>query len=341
MKNEHNSRPLVISLKSTRIDAKEKELLTHDKVGGVILFTRNFESKFQITQLVSQIKSLNSKATVMVDHEGGKIWRFKDMSFPNPGSMEQLGILYDIDPQEALSKAYDFGYKIAINLFECGIDLNLAPVLDLGIKNENDEYVSSIIGRLGRAIHDDPAIVAMIAAKFIEGQKAAGIQSIGKHFPGHGSIPSDTHLKLSVDLRNKEDIFALDMEPFRLLSIGKDSLGIRSNTLSAIMPAHIIYPAIDDKPAGFSKIWLQKILRENISFKGTIISDCLSMQAVQDFIKRNNHLDIVSSMEQYNITHKQAMNLVLTKQALVAGCDLVIFNRLHDENLENLLNSIN
>lgn len=332
---------IVISLKKTKLNLTEQRILPHKNIGGVILFARNFENKQQITKLVTIIKKLNKNILIMVDHEGGKVWRFNNKEFPNPGAMHTLGDLYNINSLDAVDKAYNFGYNIARDLLSCGIDLNLAPILDLGTKNSDGSYISTIIGNLGRAFHQDPVVVARLAASFIKGQQDAGMKSVGKHFPGHGSTESDTHLTTTIDLRSKQEIFSKDIEPFRLLITGDSSIDIKPNTLQAVMPAHIIYPAIDENPAGYSKMWLQNILRKQLNFNGIIISDCLSMKAIQDFLYQNqNRLEIKSIMTNLNITKKQAVNLIATTKALQAGCDLVIFNGLHGTDLLQLLNNL-
>lgn len=336
-----NLGPIIISLKASKLDLQEKTILTHNNVGGVILFARNFKNKPQISQLTAEIKTINPNILIMVDHEGGNVWRFKNKSFPNPGSMQQFGELYDINPSQALNKVYNCGYQIANDLLSCGVDLNLAPILDLASKNPDGSYVSSVIGKLGRSFHNQPNIVATLAARFIQGQRAAGMQAVGKHFPGHGSTASDTHLTTTIDTRTKEEIFNYDLEPFRLLIMGDPNLEISPNTLPAVMPAHVIYPAIDSKPAGCSEIWLKNILKKQLQFNGTIISDCLSMHAAQEFVKQSNTQEEISAiMSNLNITKQQAINLIITKESLQAGCNLVIFNNLHDQDLKQLLDNL-
>ena len=324
-----NPGSIIISLKSTSLDSEEQQILNHKNIGGVILFTRNFESKPQIIELVTAIKQINPNVIIMIDHEGGRVWRFKNEEFTNPGPMQPLVILYDTEPHTALTKAYQYGYQIASDLLQCGIDLNLAPVIDL-----NHDNISSVIGE--RAFHSNPTIVAELATQFIKGQQDAGMQAVGKHFPGHGAILADSHLTTAIDQRKQEEIFDQDLKAFRLL--------IEHNSLPAIMPAHVIYQEIDSKPAGCSRIWLQDILRGQLNFNGAIISDCLSMQAAQEFAL-SNQKDIDSIIEKLNAinqhpTQEQAINLMITKEALQAGCDLVIFNKLYDSDLKHLLDNL-
>lgn len=318
------NRPIVISLENKSLSEQEQQILTHKHIGGLILFTRNFESKQQITSLVTNIKKINSNILIMVDHEGGKVWRFKqDQEFTNPGPMRKIGKLYDKDPAAALTQAYNSGYQIASDLLACGIDLNLAPVVDLDHNN-----ISSVIG--DRAFHADPQIVAALAAQFIQGQQTAGMQlAVGKHFPGHGAISADSHLMTAIDNRSQAEIFSQDVEAFRIL--------IEKYNLPAIMPSHVIYPAIDNRPAGFSKKWLQNILREQLKFNGIIISDCLSMKAAQEFIDQN---DIEAFQQKLLAEKHQIINLLATKEALEAGCNLVIFNGIYNQDLKHLLDNL-
>lgn len=303
--------PIIISLEDKQLTDEEQDILTHPNVGGIILFSRNFTNKKQLIELTNNIKTINPDLLIMVDHEGGKVWRFKTTDFTNPGPMQQLGILYQTNPELALETSFNYGKQIASQLINCYIDLNLAPVLDL-----NHNHISSVIG--DRAMDSDPYVVAKLAEQFIRGQQSTGMQAVGKHFPGHGAIATDSHLEVAIDYRAQQTIFDLDLKVFKLL--------IENNRLPALMPAHVIYKTIDEAPAGFSKIWLQDVLRTQLNFKGTIISDCLSMQAAQQFIKRQ--------------IKQNAINLELAYNALTAGCDLIIFNGLHGNNLLHLLDNL-
>ncbi len=305
--------PIIISLEAKILTLEEQQILHHKNIGGVILFTRNFENKLQITQLIKSIKEINPDILIMVDHEGGRVWRFKSEEFFNPGPMQVLGSLYHVDsPHTAIKTAFQHGRQIAADLLACGIDLNLAPVLDL-----DHDGISSVIGE--RAIHSDPTIVALLAESFIKGQLSVGMQSVGKHFPGHGAISADTHTEIAIDPRDYRLISEQDLKPFQLL--------IEQNMLPAIMPAHVIYPQVDPNPTCFSKTWLQQVLRKDLQFKGTIISDCLSMQAAQEFI-------------QHQTSDPKEKNVYLANAALQAGCDLIIFNKLYGNNLLYLLDNI-
>lgn len=303
--------PIIISLEGKQLTPEEQQILMHKNIGGLILFSRNFANKHQIIQLIQSVRKINPHIIIMVDHEGGRVWRFKNDEFPNPGPMNQLGELYLNNPKLALETAFNYGKQIATSLLECDIDLNLAPDLDL-----NHNNISSVIG--DRAIHSDPQIIALLAAQFIKGQQASGMQAVGKHFPGHGAIAADTHTEIAIDARDRQTIFNQDLHVFELL--------IAKNQLPALMPAHVIYTDLDPKPAGFSKIWLQDILRKKLNFNGAIISDCLSMKAAQQFISHE--------------TDPQIINLHLAQQALQAGCDLVIFNGLQGINLLHLLDNL-
>ena len=303
--------PIIISLEGKKLTEQEQQILSHKNIGGLILFTRNFENKAQIITLITSIKTINPNILIMIDHEGGRVWRFKNEKFSNPGAMQPLGKLFDTNPELALNTAFNYGKQIAIDLLACGIDLNLAPVLDL-----DHNGISSVIG--DRAFHADPEIVALLAEQFIKGQQAAGMQAVGKHFPGHGAIQADTHTEIAIDNRSYQKIMDQDLKSFKLL--------IDQNILPAVMPAHVVYEQIDLNPAGFSSKWLQDILRNTLGFKGAIISDCLSMKAAQKFIPEP--------------LEPKELNIRLANLALTAGCDLVIFNSLYGKNLLHLLDSL-
>jgi beta-N-acetylhexosaminidase len=330
----NNAGPMVISLQGAELTTAEKTLLPHHNIGGIILFSRNFENKPQITKLIDDIKSINPNIIVMVDHEGGAVWRFNNHQFNNPGAMNKLGELYDTNPIESLKLSHRYGYQIALELKECGIDLNLAPIIDL-----NHNNVSTVIGN--RAFHANPHIVAQLTAKFIQGQQEAGMHAVGKHFPGHGAIVADSHLTTAIDNRAFATIANQDLQAFKILIEGDPELDIPANSLPAIMPAHVIYSQVDANPAGFSKKWLQDILRTQLNFQGTIISDCLSMQAVGDFANLSQNQTLINSLQdKLKLSPQQATNLFISQTAIAAGCNLVIFNKLHGDELKSLLTSV-
>ena len=218
-----------------------------------------------------------------VDHEGGKVWRFNE-GFTKLPPAKHYGDLYQQDSGEALKSAHNAGWVMATELLDCGIDFSLAPVLDL------EKGMSEVIGE--RAFARDPQVVSELAKAFIQGMNAVGMSATGKHFPGHGGCIPDSHIAKPVDDRTLEALLTDDLIPFTNLS------GI----LGAVMPAHITYPAVDTVPAGFSRRWLQDILRGQLAFKGAIISDCLSMKGAAiggDFVVR-------------------------AQMAIDAGCDMVI-----------------
>lgn len=276
--------PVMIDLQGVELTSEEQSLLQHPRVGGLILFTRNFQSLTQLKALVTSIRShAKSNLLIAVDHEGGRIWRF-DEGFTKLPAARRYGVIYEQDPEEGINLARNAGNMMASELLECGIDLSLAPVLDL------DKGVSEVIG--DRAFHRDPAIVTRLAKAFIEGMNQAGMQATGKHFPGHGSCAPDSHVAQPVDDRSLAVLMAEDIVPFKQLS----------SMLGAVMPAYVTYTAIDTVPAGFSKRWLQDILRKELGFKGAVISDCISMKGAAiggDFVVR-------------------------ARMALDAGCDMLI-----------------
>lgn len=253
--------PVILDLVGTELTPDEHELLQHPLIGGVILFTRNYQSPQQIAELCLTIRQAKKQPfLIAVDHEGGRVQRFRS-GFTRIPSMGLIGQLYESSPQKGLEMSEACGWVMASELLASGINLSFAPVLDLDKKN------NPVVG--DRAFHRDPKIIITLAKAFIKGMHQAGMAATGKHFPGHGSVQIDSHVGSPVDERDWETIAADDLIPFAEL--------IHSG-ISAIMPAHIIFPKIDDKAVGFSKIWLQDILRRQLNFSGVIFSDDLNMK---------------------------------------------------------------
>ena len=254
--------PLMVDLEGTAISPTEKELLLKPEVGGVILFTRNFESVDQITDLVEQIHRLRDPhLLVAVDHEGGRVQRFREGFSRIPAAATYAKTAKD-NLDQARNLADKAGWLMAVELRACGIDFSFAPVLDLA------HGLSGVIG--DRAFHGKPQIVATLAYAFMHGMNRAGMQAVGKHFPGHGGVVEDSHVAMPVDHRELGELLESDIVPFQYMI---------ENKLAAIMPAHVIYDHVDEKPAGYSAYWVQNILRQRLHFQGVIFSDDLSMEA--------------------------------------------------------------
>lgn len=254
--------PLMVDLEGTFISEAEKALLLKPEVGGVILFTRNFVSIEQITDLVAELHNLRKpKLLVAVDHEGGRVQRFHEGFSKIPAAAT-----YARASRQEIAKARQLaeyaGWLMAVELRACGIDFSFAPVLDLA------HGLSGIIG--DRAFHYKPATVGTLAYAFMHGMNRAGMQAVGKHFPGHGGVVEDSHVAMPVDHRQLDELLKTDAIPFEYMI---------ENKLAGIMPAHVIYDQVDEKPAGYSAFWLQKILRQRLGFQGVIFSDDLSMKA--------------------------------------------------------------
>ena len=247
--------PLMIDFAGLTPTAEELDRCRDERVGGLILFKRNYVSPEQLTRLIDQVRSVRPEIIVAVDHEGGRVQRFRD-GFTRLPAMHQLGEWYDADPQAALEAARDIAYVLAVELRICGVDLSFAPVLDL------DWGRSGVIG--DRSLHGNPEVVIALAGALIDGFAAAGMGSCGKHFPGHGWAEADSHVAIPTDERDFAAL-APDLAPFRALP------------LAAVMPAHVIYPKVDALPAGFSPRWHQ-ILRQDVGFDGVVFSDDLSME---------------------------------------------------------------
>lgn len=252
---------LMLDLEGTQITAEEKELLQHPMTGGVIYFTRNYESANQITALSREIRRIaGDDILISVDHEGGRVQRFRP-EFTELPAISSLGKAYQENPDNALLLARKAGWLMSAEVRAVGIDFSFAPVLDLNYG------VSQVIG--DRSFHRDPMIVAALAEAYIRGMKDTGMASTGKHFPGHGAVEVDSHLGIPIDSRSREEIWSDDIIPFASLA---------KKGLNAVMPAHVIYENIDKNPAGFSSYWLQEVLRKELGFDGVIFSDDLSME---------------------------------------------------------------
>lgn len=256
----------MIDVLGASLTAEDKEIIDHPKVGGLILFSRNFESIEQLIALNKSIKAINPNLLIAVDHEGGRVQRFREgfSKVPAMGKIYQhaSSIASNQNIMSVASNiALHMGYLMAAEVQGVGIDISFAPVLDV-------DDISDVIG--DRGFHKEPDVVTNLANEFINGMKLAGMKATGKHFPGHGSVKEDSHIAMPVDNRTKQDVFSHDMLVFKNL--------IKYNQVDALMPAHVIYPQVDALPVGFSPLWLQTILREQLGFQGVIFSDDLSMQ---------------------------------------------------------------
>jgi beta-N-acetylhexosaminidase len=254
-----NLGPVMLDVVGTTLSADDIRRIQHPLTGGVILFARSYENRAQLTALTAAIHAARPGVLIAVDHEGGRVQRFKTDGFTKLPPMRKLGELWDRDVLGAAKAATDVGFVLAAELRACGVDLSFTPVLDL------DYGESSIIG--DRAFHRDARVVALLAKSLNHGLALAGMANCGKHFPGHGFVKADSHVAIPVDERDLNEILTQDAAPY-------DWLGM---SLAGVMPAHVIYPKVDKHPAGFSKKWLS-ILRKEMGFQGVIFSDDLSME---------------------------------------------------------------
>ncbi len=254
--------PVMLDIVGKTLDKEDIRRIRNPLTGGVILFSRNFENRSQLIELVRAIRKERNDVIIAVDHEGGRVQRFRDDGFTHLPAMRKLGNLWDENPVMACKTAMSVGYVLASELRACDIDLSFTPVLDL------DYGQSSVIG--DRAFHKDPRVVAKLAQSLNYGLLLAGMANCGKHFPGHGFVEADSHHEIPVDKRSLEEIINTDAIPYFWMGIG----------LSAVMPAHVIYPQVDTMPAGFSSKWMN-ILREKFHFDGVVFSDDLSMEGAR------------------------------------------------------------
>lgn len=275
---------LMLDVQGVSLTPAERDMIGHPEAGGLILFGRNYQCKSQLRELVADIRQQNPDILIAVDHEGGRVQRFRH-EFVRIPPMRALARLWERDPGQAVSIAEDVGWLMAAELIEIDVDISFAPVLDI------DWSRSEIIG--DRAFGTTTGQVIALSGAFMRGMHAAGMAATGKHFPGHGWVAADSHLDIPCDERSYDLLCAADIKPFKALI---------DQGLDAIMPAHIIYQQLDQKTAGFSEFWLKRILRETLGFRGVIFSDDLGMagaSAAGGFIER-------------------------TQAALYAGCDMAL-----------------
>lgn len=257
---------LVIGVAGTELTAQERDWLQHDACAGVILFTRNFASKAQVAELSQAIREAAPRPQLIcVDQEGGRVQRFREGYSALP-PLEGFGRLYAQDPAAALKLAGEHAWLMASEIKASGVDLSFAPVVDLGRGN-------LAIGN--RAFSEDPQVVAAFTRAYVDGMHAAGMAATLKHFPGHGSVLADTHFDEAVDPRTLDELRALDLVPF--------VAGIDAKA-DAVMMAHVVYPAVAPEPAGYSRRWIEDILRADraaggLGFRGVVFSDDIGMAA--------------------------------------------------------------
>lgn len=256
--------PVMLDIAGTALDESDRKSLSHPQVGGVILFSRNYQDPAQLARLCREIHALRDpRLVVAVDHEGGRVQRFRE-GFQAIPAMGHLGDLYNDEPQQALRCAENFAWVMAAELLHYGVDLSFAPVLDIG------NPISSVIG--DRAFHRDPESICHLANAWVRGMRRAGMEAVGKHFPGHGSVEGDSHHVMPFDRRSFAEIEALDLIPFRR---------VIATHLAGIMMAHVIYDHVDQQPAGYSGYWIETVLRGQLGFEGMVFSDDLSMSGAE------------------------------------------------------------
>jgi beta-N-acetylhexosaminidase len=281
--------PVVLDIAGPQLSADDRRRLQHPMTGGLILFARHWQDRAHLTALVAECKALRPDLLVCVDHEGGRVQRFKSDGLTHLPPMRFYGELWMQDAPTATDAATAAGYVLASELRACGVDLSFTPVLDL------DHGGSTVIG--DRAFHRDARVTTLLAKSLMHGLLQAGMANCGKHFPGHGHVKADSHTDVPVDPRSRQAILEDDARPYEWLS----------TCLSSVMPAHVIYPEVDATlPAGFSTLWLQDILRDQLGFTGAIFSDDLSMEGAR-------------YLGGQVVTPTQA-----AVAALNAGCDLVL-----------------
>ena len=251
--------PLMLDLEGKTLSEQDVRRLQHPATGGVILFSRNIESVAQVRSLIAAVRDVRPELILAIDQEGGRVQRIREGVTRLP-PLAQLGQFYVKDREAAVHRARDWGWLMASEMLALGLDISFAPVLDVEVGR------SAVIG--DRSFHNDPQAVTELGRAYVEGMHEAGMAATGKHFPGHGWVEADSHVAIPTDERSREQIESFDMQPFTALA----------GLIDAVMPAHVIYQQVDDKPAGFSQFWLQTVLREQLQFHGVIFSDDLTME---------------------------------------------------------------
>ena len=288
--------PLIIDIAGLALTPADRQRLKHPLVGGIILFARNWQDREQLTRLCHSVKKLRSDLLICVDHEGGRVQRFKSDGFTHLPPMRTLGQMWLNDEKagegtgamRATNAATACGYVLGAELRACGVDLSFTPVLDL------DYGESSVIG--DRSFGRDPRVVSLLAKSLMHGLHISGMNNCGKHFPGHGFVKADSHTDIPQDKRSLKTILADDAAPY----------GWLGTAISSVMPAHVVYSKVDTRPAGFSSTWLNDILRARLGFCGAIFSDDLSMAGAR----------LIDGKE---VSYAKAAVV-----ALNAGCDMVL-----------------
>ena len=315
--------PLILDIAGTELGEADRRRLAHPLVGGLILFGRNWQSRSQLSELCAEVKSVRQDLLIAVDHEGGRVQRFRTDGFTHLPPMRALGELWMQDRKglpgsgalQACEAATSTGFVLASELRACGVDFSFTPVLDLDHVNEDSTQgqalaahlrASGSLGRPGgasrsgvigdRAFARDPRVVSLLARCLMQGLLQAGMANCGKHFPGHGAVKADSHVGIPVDRRSLKSILADDALPYAWLG----------SVLTAVMPAHVVYSKVDERPAGFSRRWVTDILRGQLGFDGVVCTDDLSMAAARQIGGRElSYFEAVLS-------------------ALQAGCDLAL-----------------
>jgi beta-N-acetylhexosaminidase len=292
--------PVVVDVVGTALSEEDLARLRHPAAGAVILFSRNFEHSEQLTALCEDIKRQREpELPICVDHEGGRVQRFKD-GFTLIPPMRHLGRTWDRDRQRGREAATAIGYIIASELGAHGVDFSFTPVLDL------DYGGSSVIG--DRALHFDPTAVGALGACLVKGLAQGGVAAVAKHFPGHGYATADSHVAAPTDERPFKEIARKDIVPYK---------SVIEAGVAAVMPAHVVYTQVDPEPAGYSKHWLQQVLRAQLGFDGLIFSDDLSMEGAA----------VAGGPPER------------ARAALAAGCDMVLLCN-NPKGLDELLESL-
>jgi len=255
--------PVILDIAGHELNDDDRRRIRHPLTGGLIFFTRNFKSRQQITEVTAEAKALRPDLLITIDHEGGRVQRFRTDGFTHLPAMRRLGELWMQDAMRAVDAALSAGYVLGAELRACGVEMSYTPVLDL------DHERSEVVG--DRAFHRDPRVVSLLAQSLMLGLMRTGMQNCCKHFPAHGYAIADSHVARAVDDRTLDEILCEDARPYDWLASG----------ITCVMPAHVTFPKVDELPAGFSAKWIKDILRGRYGYTAAVVCDDLSMEGAR------------------------------------------------------------
>lgn len=250
----------------TQVDEGTEALIRECNLGGVILFARNIDNPFQLAQLCQGLQETamschRAPLFLAVDQEGGRVARLREPFTTFPGN-SAIG-----SDEQPVKRAAEFGLITAGEMGLVGLNMNMAPVVDVAM-GELERHLA------GRSFGEDPKEVALLGSAVVKSLQENGVMAVAKHFPGLGRATVDPHFHLPVIDVAREEMEEIHLAPFR---------AVIEEGVSAIMTSHAMYPGLDpDRPATLSPLILTGLLRERMGFDGLLITDDLEMGAIAE-----------------------------------------------------------